>query len=242
VEPRCCLIHRIKSDLNEQTTEITNVYEVASPSEACRALLFTLGAAPVFTLGFIGTGRNLYSWVANLVHLPRGIWADELSFPVLAMCFYFSFRTFRTGGVKSPAQKWDSGKLALISVLPILISFVFGRFHPGTPSWWNIFLVPVGEEFLFRGWFYTFFDRLFRGKLFTATNPLPLGVWASALAFSLWHLQNLGIEPWGFVLFQVGYTFLVGIWLGVIRWQTGSLLPVIALHVLLNAVSSLMLQ
>ena len=61
----------------------------------------------------------------------------------------------------------------------------------------------------------------------------------SSIAFSLWHVQNLGQDPTAGVLFQVVYTFFTGVWLGFLRWRTGSLFPCVAGHIAVNLASNL---
>ena len=99
---------------------------------------------------------------------------------------------------------------------------------------WAWIIVPIGEEFLFRGWLLDLFQRVFR-NIFAPSLPfLPLSVWGQAIAFSLWHIQNLGQTSPYLVGLQLFYTFFVGIWLGLLRWQTGSLFVAILAHCLLN--------
>ena len=52
--------------------------------------------------------------------------------------------------------------------------------------------------------------------------------------FSLAHLNNLGHYPTGFILFQVGFSTILGLAFGYSRVKTASIYPAILLHALFN--------
>jgi membrane protease YdiL (CAAX protease family) len=81
-----------------------------------------------------------------------------------------------------------------------------------------IVFAPAGEELLFRGF-------LFRGFVREAHNALP-GIVAISLIWSLLHLQY----DW----FNVALVFAIGLFLGYVRFLSGSTTLVILLHTLLN--------
>jgi len=137
--------------------------------------------------------------------------------------------------------------------VPLAIATLFGLIHPSPPLWdfwptemgkeavlWYLALAPLGEELLFRGLLFAVAWKLTRGRNLTDTNPMPVAVWATALAFSVWHAQNLSSDPFGFVAFQVFYTFFVGLWLGYVRWKSGKLWLPIGFHVGLNLCANLL--
>ena len=105
---------------------------------------------------------------------------------------------------------------------------------------WYLVAVPIGEELLFRGWIYKIYETIAGQKPMTATNPLAVSIWMSAFCFSLWHSQNIVVEGWAFGLFQIFYTFFVGLWLGLLRERSGGLLGPVAAHILLNIFGSLL--
>lgn len=84
---------------------------------------------------------------------------------------------------------------------------------------------PVAEEVLFRGFIY-------RGMAASRLGPMGT-ILLTSVAFMLVHV---GQYDW-FDLAQVG---LVGIVFGLARWRTGSLLPPIGMHILLNLTSLIM--
>jgi membrane protease YdiL (CAAX protease family) len=81
-----------------------------------------------------------------------------------------------------------------------------------------IVVAPVGEEVLFRGF-------LFRGFVHERRDALP-GILAISLIWSLLHIQY----DW----FGAALVFAIGVFLGYVRYYSGSTTLVILLHVLLN--------
>jgi len=135
-------------------------------------------------------------------------------------------------------------RLLMLCILPWLISFAFGAFKSPPPLvdssffkeklLWAWVIAPVAEEWLFRGWVMAFLNRWTRSAFLPLEPFYPLSLWGSALAFSFWHLQNISSLPFPLLVFQLAYTFFVGIWLGFIKWQTGKISLVIFAHVILN--------
>jgi hypothetical protein len=85
---------------------------------------------------------------------------------------------------------------------------------------WLVIVVatPIGEEIIFRGF-------LFRGWL-----KAPRDVWPVILATaSLWAIIHLQYD-W----YVIGQIFAFGVFLGWIRWSTGSTILTILLHALIN--------
>ena len=77
---------------------------------------------------------------------------------------------------------------------------------------------PIGEEIIFRGF-------LFRGWLKSPRDVWPVIV-ATALLWAIIHLQY----DW----YVIGQIFVGGVFLGWIRWATGSTILTILLHALIN--------
>lgn len=217
---------------------------VAKKREVIGTLLITLGLTGFFTMGFLPTAHEFGQFLGR-VGLAESLF-DIVGFPLLSAVFYFSLPRAKY----SPDPQWPLARLGKILVVPLLISLLFGFFHPQPSIFagnlsretmlWYLFAVPLGEELLFRGWMGNLVERLWPGRMLTLTNPLPLWIWASALAFSFWHLQNLSKDPAGLVIFQCGYTFIVGLVLGWVRWKSGSLLPAIVAHIAINLASVLL--
>ena len=86
-----------------------------------------------------------------------------------------------------------------------------------------VVMAPIGEEILFRGF-------LFRGWR-RSPNDAWAAIGATALLWSIVHVQ--------YDLFVLGQIFLVGLAFGWVRSATGSIVPTILMHALLNAMGML---
>ena len=211
--------------------------------KAC-ALGICLGA--LLGLGFTATATGLFLKLLSVFGVTDPHWAKYLGFPVLALLFYSSIpqqSEVKTGPVFS---------LIRISLLPLIISAIYGKIR-GFPSlwshgldeafWWQmvwiVVCIPIGEEALFRGWLYRLSQRIWPKSLFSMDFPLPTAIIVSSLGFSFWHSQNLSFEPIPIVVLQLGYTLIVGFWLGYLRMRTGKILPGILAHGALNLAAHL---
>ncbi len=222
---------------------------LAYRKEIVLAALFAVAVGAFLSAGFIPVEQSFAYQASNLLNLPANSSRDWMGcawFVILAAAFHFTFP-------RPPSGKKASDRLWKTLWPPLVIALLFGALHPnpglvsliGLPgatvaAAWVLFFAPVGEEFLFRGWLYSVAHRLWPDRLATATNPLPIAVWVSALGFSLWHLQNWGTEPHVLVALRVAYTLPVGLWLGWLRWRTGMLLPCIIAHCAINLAAALL--
>jgi uncharacterized protein len=89
------------------------------------------------------------------------------------------------------------------------------------------FVTPLVEESLFRGWI---FDVLQRQKRW---SPVVL----TALLFGFQHLQYFNYIPSLFALFQITYTFILGLLLGRVRLISGNFYISLGLHILVNFIT-----
>lgn len=185
-------------------------------------------------LGFQSASLTIFREISDAFGGSLGRY-EILSFPL------FAFLLFITVPQKREARPEGFWNLFRLSLLPLLIALIFGvvKRRYALPSsgnnWmWICLAIPLGEECLFRGWVYRLVNSYTRGAYLTATNPLPAAVWASSLAFSLWHIQNAPLLSSGFLAFQLVYTFWAGVWLGVLRWQTGGITVPILAHAAIN--------
>jgi uncharacterized protein len=116
-------------------------------------------------------------------------------------------------------------------VLMGLILFILLGFHQyfSTVRFPLVFFIvtPIVEELIFRGYIY--------GKLEQLKKYSPVII-TSAL-FALHHLQYFNYRPTPFALFQIGYTFILGLLLGDVRKRSGSVYLSILLHVIINFVT-----
>ena len=138
-----------------------------------------------------------------------------------------------------PPRRQDAiQSIVLLIVLMIVVEgalYLFGQdlvppfqidaYRTGKAAGWlpGLFLAivlfaPVGEEIMFRGFIYRGFVR--------QPGHAPFAIVVITLSWMLLHVQY----DWVGML-QV---FIVGLYLGWVRWSTGSTLLTIALHVLMN--------
>ncbi len=122
------------------------------------------------------------------------------------------------------------GKLSLVVVSTVIWQFIFSGF---------------GEEFMFRGYFQSRLNQAFGRPLRLFGIQFGVGLIAASLLFGLFHAANtydpavgLSSLAWGWALF----TFTGGMFLGVIREKTGTLLAPGIAHGLPDAVGEALNQ
>ncbi len=122
---------------------------------------------------------------------------------------------------------------------PLIYRLLVGSTPFGANTWFfEGVVVPLGEESLFRGILVSMMLFGF-GKLYPERTAGILTVLLSTVVFASAHLNNLGHYPTGFILFQVGFSTLVGLAFGYSRVKTGSIYPAIILHALFNLAGTL---
>ena len=108
---------------------------------------------------------------------------------------------------------------------PVVHPFMVDIYRSAWPPTLLIALVacaPLGEEFLFRGFFY-------RGIADSRWGP-GLAIGFSSIAWAAMHTQ--------YDLYGVATVYLMGLYLGLVRHWTGSLAATMLLHALANAVAA----
>ena len=192
-----------------------------------------------------------FAWVARETLLPSAHLLAEAvglgdypaavgaAFALLGALFAATGRAPERPGAAFPLS---APKTMLTLCLPMVLGLLYGVWHSDPPLWqrtgvlesvlWYVVFVPLGEEFLFRGGLYGALRRLGGDAPLTATNPLPVAVWASALAFALWHWEAGG--------YTVARTFFLGLWLGWLRWRMAGLRWPVLGHVAVNGAAILL--
>jgi membrane protease YdiL (CAAX protease family) len=193
----------------------------------------TLGA------GFIPTSVSLWAKLSeSFFQSTPPASAVALSFPLLALFFYFSFPA-----LKANRPSWGTSGAAAVGLI-FATAFGFGLLMPPMArttefDWaWIVLAVPIGEELLFRGWMQNLAGRFAGAKWFSFSNPLPGPAVLTSIGFSAWHLQSLGVLPLPLILWQTVYTFFASLWLCAIADRRG-LVWCIAAHAALNLLTLL---
>lgn len=122
---------------------------------------------------------------------------------------------------------------------PLVYRLVAGETPFGANTWFfEGVVVPLAEESFFRGVLFSVVLWGF-GKFYPSRVAEGLTVILSTLVFASAHLNNLGHYPTAFILFQVGFSIIVGLGFGYSRAKTGSIYPAIILHALFNLAGTL---
>ncbi|MFM8315770.1 MAG: lysostaphin resistance A-like protein, partial [Deltaproteobacteria bacterium] len=198
---------------------------------------------------FLPSVHGFFSWVGTL--FPNQAILNSKFFE-MSLFTFFSALLYLTLPNRSQRHELRSEKMGTVIpsfFIPILIALVFGWVQRGRlmnastdkfqDLFWFTICIPMGEELIFRGWLWAILKSLFKSHFYTLTNPLPAEWVYSSFAFSLWHLQNKGHVSLGFLVFQLVYSLLTGLWLGYLRWTTGKIITSTLAHALINLAASL---
>lgn len=164
------------------------------------------------------------------------LWSYQLtmSVPWFIVCSVPAAFAFSQSGIFLYSQlflrHWRSLLLLSTLVAAGLVVFVLlgitQYFHSVKYPLIFFLVTPLVEELLFRGWIY--------GQLEKNEWWPVLG---SALLFGLHHLQYFSYRPTPFALFQIAYTFVLGLLFGMMRKKSGSIYPSLLTHMLINWVT-----
>ena len=115
---------------------------------------------------------------------------------------------------------------------------------PGLASWQLIVFfwlaAPVQEEIIFRGLLQSTLQNGIPSLISVGSRKLSVAALISAIAFALVHFALLGIGATpGTIAFVIFGALALGIAAGQMRWITGSLLPGIVMHSLINIIGSI---
>jgi membrane protease YdiL (CAAX protease family) len=155
--------------------------------------------------------------------------------PVLWVPKFFGYQF----GTISKHWKLLLGMTIFFVSAPLLYRLILGETPFGANTWFfEGIVVPLAEEGFFRGILLSMLLWGF-GKRYKATTADWLTILFSTMIFASAHLNNLGHYPTGFILFQVGFSTIVGLAFGYTRVKTGSIYPAILLHALFNLAGTL---
>lgn len=129
--------------------------------------------------------------------------------------------------IKNAAQIGLHYAIVLVGLLLFVVFQITDYFNAVKYPIIFFLFTPIAEELLFRGWMY--------GKIQRITNYSPILI--TAFFFCIHHLQYFNYMPTAFAVFQVIYTFFLGLLLGNIRRLSGSIYLSILLHIIINYVT-----
>lgn len=179
---------------------------------------------PVISAQFPHVHSNINDIFSDVVYLFVAF------MPVIWASKFFGYQF----GSISKHWKMLLGMTVFFVGAPLLYRIILGETPFGANTWFfEGVVVPLAEEGFFRGILLSMLLWGF-GKLYQATTADWLAIIFSTLIFSTAHLNNLGHYPTGFILFQVGFSTIVGLAFGYTRTKTESIYPAIILHALFN--------
>ncbi len=203
-----------------------------------RSALYILWGV-ILVWGVVFANNSIYPIISTkYVHVHpyvNDIFSDAVLLFVALMPIIWAPRFFgyQLGAI---ANHWKMllGMTVFLVGAPLLYRLIAGDTPFGANTWFfEGVVVPIAEEGLMRGILLSMLLWGF-GRLYNPTTANRLTILFSALISSAAHLNNLGDYPTGFILFQVGYSTILGFAFGYTRIKTESIYPAIILHALFN--------
>lgn len=196
----------------------------------------------VFTWGVVYANNSIYQVLSAQPHasivndiLSDAVFLFVAFMPAVLLPVFFGYQL----GSLAQHLKLFLGMAIFFVAAPLLYRLLAGETPFGANTWFfESFVVPLAEEGVFRGVLLSVLLWGF-GKLFSTQTAGLLTLVISTLIFASSHLNNLGHYPTGFILFQVGFSTIVGLAFGYIRIKTTSIYPAILLHALFNLAGTL---
>jgi membrane protease YdiL (CAAX protease family) len=171
-----------------------------------------------------------------LHYFPNSSYSISISFFWLIIAFIpLLFMNFDEFGLKANYKKMLSNKNKLIAysslvVLGLILFVSLGitkYFHFVKYPFIFFIITPIVEEIIFRGCIYGIVGK------FKKLNPILI----SSILFGLHHLQYFNFSLTKFAIFQVTYTFILGLLFGKTRKLSGSIYIGLLLHIFINFVT-----
>jgi membrane protease YdiL (CAAX protease family) len=196
----------------------------------------------ILVWGVVYANNTIYSTLSQSPHhfLVNDIFSDAvfLFAAFIPVLWAPRFIGYQTG---STTRHWKMllGMAVFFTGAPLVYRLLLGETPFGANTWFfEGIVVPLAEECFFRGVLLSMLLWGF-GKMYPARTAEMLTIIFSALIFASAHLNNLGHYPTGFILFQVGFSTILGLALSFTRIKTGSIYPAIILHALFNLAGTL---
>jgi len=125
--------------------------------------------------------------------------------------------------------------------VPIALTAIIYPQMPQQPfahAHWTVWAVsPLAQDLVFLGFLYAYLAPAFPGPVHRRV-PIDRALVLTACCFALWHVPNLGGGiSGGYVAFQVAYTFVGLVVVGLSRQWTGSILYATLTHSIVNAIA-----
>lgn len=206
-----------------------------------RFLLLLLGIQIVRALIMSGLWRLLHP----APNSPIWAYMDIIAFGLIGISLVLWFRPTRKqlGLDLQTAPRWEKAAYLGLGILTLglVVSTFFLEPDLFVENINSAIVIPLFEEFLFRGWGWNQLRRTVPIRGLGFINWLVI-----SFLFSLWHLGYMDIYllkvapanpnlDWGeFFLMKLLTTFVIGLIVGLPRWRTGRVYGSLILHSLIN--------
>lgn len=214
-----------------------------NPKTFFRSALYILWGV-VLVWGVVLTDNMIYPVVTTkYMYVPsfvNDIFSDMVMLfvafmPVIWAPKFFGYQP----GTISKNWKMLLGMALFFISTPLLYRAMMGGTPFGANTWFfEGVVVPLAEEGFLRGILFSMLLWGF-GQMYKESTANWLTIAFSTLIFATAHLNNLGEYPTGFVLFQVGFSSILGVAFGYTRLKTESIYPAILLHAFFNLAGTL---
>lgn len=209
------------------TEKLLSYFKIKSNVAALSSLLILSIALSDYQLAKLGQRLLLfllpnfsYIWSLSLPWLMIGV------APILACrsdIFVVDFSY-----VRKNIKQVFAYTLLVIAGLTLFVGLgVTSYFHSVKYPFIFFIITPIAEEMIFRGWMYDWSSKIIK------LNPVLI----TAIFFGLHHWQYFDYRITPFAVFQIGYTFMLGLLFGEIRKKSKTIYLSVLLHVLINYVS-----
>jgi membrane protease YdiL (CAAX protease family) len=170
------------------------------------------------------------------LNLHSQTWFNSLQ---LAYALMLVLPTWRRSGLRiGEIGSWWPQVLFVCSV-PIVVTAVVYPLLPERPfanAAWSFWVIgPPAEDLIFSGFLYGRLRLAFRGVVHMRV-PIHTALVVTAALFGLWHVPMMGHSV-GYGCFQIAYTFVGGMLVGLARQWTGSVLYGMLSHMAVNAIA-----
>ena len=196
----------------------------------CAVLVLAHHAIPYWVVTQFFDARSLFEQIGRdgwqlLMHGAQGI------MPLL-LCL----TCIRRSGLVLGTWRKQLGLVVLVVSIPIVLTAIIypltsTPFSNSSISTWLI--SPIMQDLLFSGYLYGLLRGRF-AKMPVSKLPINTAMLITAMLFAFWHVPNFHGMAAAYVSFQLLYTFIGLVWALIAREITGSIIPVVVIHMCVN--------
>lgn len=151
------------------------------------------------------------------------VWGVIAVIPVILLKSFEEFKIQRDMIRKNIFDIFLACALVIAGLVIFVLTGITKHFQTVQSPFIFFIATPIIEELIFRGWMFTKLEKLH-------LHP----VYSTSLLFGVHHLQYFRYIPTPFALFQVTYTFFLGLLFARLRQKSGNVYISILMHILIN--------